>query len=67
MAARDPFTTLDKSVLRVRKGFDDPDEVAFWHSQPEVARMRHVERLRRMNYGHRATSRLQRILETARR
>ena len=65
MQSPDPFTAIDRSALVVRQGFDDPDEMAFWRSQPEVSRLRHVERLRRMNYGRRASQRLQRVLETA--
>jgi len=40
MLSPDPFTTLDRSALVVRKGFDDPDEIAFWRAQPEVSRLR---------------------------
>jgi len=40
MQSPDPFTTLDRSALVVRKGFDDPDEIAFWRAQPEVSRLR---------------------------
>lgn len=67
MQASDPFTKLDKSALAVRGGFEDPDEAAFWLSQPSGSRMRHMERLRRMNYGRRSSLRLQRVLEIARR
>jgi hypothetical protein len=67
MQPYDPFSRLDKSAFVVRTTFEDLDEVAFWRSQPEVTRLRHIERLRRINYGRRASFRLQRILETARR
>jgi len=67
MQSSDPFAKLDKSALVVRNGFEDAEEAIFWLSQPPGTRLRHVERLRRMNYGRRASFRLQRVLETARR
>ena len=40
------------------------EDCAFWQSATPQQRMRHVEHLRRVNYGtHRATQRLQRVLE----
>ncbi len=67
MQPYDAFTKLDKSALQVRSAFGDLDDVEFWRTQSVAMRLLHVERLRRMNYGHRATLRLQRVLETARR
>jgi hypothetical protein len=58
---------LDKASLSVSSSHEDPDITAFWHAQPPEARLRHVEELRRMNYGSRASERLQRLLEIARR
>jgi len=58
---------LDKTKTSVGDSFDDAETLAFWHAQSAEARLRHVEQLRRMNYGYRAASRLQRLLEIARR
>ena len=58
---------LDKSRLAVSSSHEDLETVAFWHAQPPEARLRHVEELRRINYGNRASERLQRLLEIARR
>jgi hypothetical protein len=42
----------------------EAEDKAFWLSQSPQARLRHIEELRRMNYGHaRATARLQRVIE----
>ena len=58
---------LDKTKISVSESFDETETLAFWHAQSPEARLRHVEQLRRMNYGHRASARLQRLLEIARR
>jgi hypothetical protein len=43
----------------------EAEERAYWHSRTPAERLRHVELLRRINYGDRATGRLQRVLEVA--
>lgn len=43
--------------------FDDPDDIRYWHSRTPEERLRHVETLRRLHYGIRATEGLQRVLE----
>jgi len=58
---------LDKSALSISHSFDDAEGLAFWHAQTPEIRLRQVEKLRRVNYGRRATSRLQRVLEISRR
>src|SRR3990172_81402 len=58
---------LDRTKISVSSSFEDTETLAFWHAQSPEARLRHVEQLRRMNYGHRASARLQRLLEIARR
>ena len=42
---------------------DQSDDKDYWFAMDPIERMRHIEVLRRINYGHGATSRLQRILE----
>lgn len=58
---------LDKTALSVAPLFDAADDKAYWLSRTPQARLQHIEYLRRMNYGHRATARLQRVLEIAQR
>ena len=67
MAARQQPPRLDKTSVSVSGAFDDADTIAYWHGQSPEARLRQVEHLRQMNYGHRASTRLQRLLEIARR
>jgi hypothetical protein len=44
----------------------EAEDKAFWWSQTPQARLRHLEELRRLNYGHaRTTARLQRAIEFA--
>lgn len=61
--------TIDKSALSVRHSFDDLDEddKRFWLSKTPQERLQHIEHLRRVNYGDRATARLQRVLEVTQR
>ena len=54
---------LDRTALSLAPLFDDSDERAYWHSVSPAERLRHVETLRRINYGSRATEGLQRVLE----
>lgn len=58
---------VDRRVFVVGTGFDDEDDKAYWWSRTPAERLRYMELLRRINYGHRATERLQRVLEIARR
>jgi len=39
------------------------DDKAYWFGRDPIERMRHIEVLRRINYGNRAVSGLQRVLE----
>jgi hypothetical protein len=55
--------SIDKSAFSVRNTFDDADDKQYWLAQTPYARLRHIEYLRQINYGHRATARLQRVLE----
>ena len=56
---------IDKSSFSVSSLFDHKDGKDFWFSKSPIERLRHIETLRRINYGPGATSRLQRILECA--
>jgi hypothetical protein len=56
---------LDRSVLTVAELGDDSGDKEYWWSRTPQERLRQVEVLRRINYGHRAKQRLQRLLEIA--
>lgn len=58
-----PPERVDRSALSLVPLFDDSDEKEYWHSRSSAERLRHVETLRRINYGRGATARLDRILE----
>ncbi len=60
---------LDKTAFSVVSSFaeSDRDDDRYWWAQSAEARLRHIEYLREINYGHHARSRLQRVLEIARR
>jgi hypothetical protein len=54
---------LDKksfSVMSLQAPDNDKD---YWLSRPPIERMKHIEVLRRINYGHRTTAGLQRVLD----
>jgi hypothetical protein len=55
---------IDKSSFSVSWLSNQSDGKDFWFSKSPIERLRHVERLRRINYGPGATSRLQRVLES---
>ena len=61
----DEFGRLDKSRLTVVSSFEEAEAAnkAYWMSVTPEKRLRYLEYLRRLNYGHRATARLQRILK----
>lgn len=65
--------TLPKNLKIDRKAFsvgsltEPSDEKAYWLARTPAERLQQVEILRRINYGHRATARLQRVLEIAER
>lgn len=58
---------IDKTAFSVTPLFDNADEKAYWLSRSPQERLRHIEILRRINYGDQATARLQRVLELAQR
>jgi len=60
-----PQLKLDKSKLKLVNGVEDSvaDEIAYWRKATVKERLQHIERLRRLNYGIRATGRLQRVIQ----
>ncbi len=57
--------TLDRTAFSVVASFGDADraDAQYWWAQPAEIRLRYLEQLRQLNYGHHATARLQRVLE----
>ena len=60
-----PQLKLDKTKIKIGKKIEDSarDEIAYWQQTTVKERFQHIERLRRLNYGNRATGRLQRIIQ----
>jgi hypothetical protein len=59
-------TRVNRKALGVTSLADLGHDIAFWHAQTPQLRLRTMELLRRINYGHAATSaRLKRVLEVA--
>jgi hypothetical protein len=56
---------VDRKVLLISSEFGDSEKKAYWLSRTPHERLRHLEILRRINYGDEATARLQRVLELA--
>jgi hypothetical protein len=56
---------IDKTAFSIASAFDDSEEKAYCLSRTPHERLQHIEALRRINYGHQATERLQRVLEVA--
>jgi len=58
---------MDKSFFSVESLSDQSNDKNYWFSRTPIERVQHIELLRRINYGHGATARLQRIFEVAKR
>jgi hypothetical protein len=60
---------LDKTTFSVMPSFEssESDDTRYWWAQTPAERIRHIERLRRINYGAQATARLQRVFEVTQR
>ena len=56
---------IDKRFFSVVSLSDQSDDRNYWFTRDPIERIRHIEVLRRINYGNRAASRLQRVLEFA--
>lgn len=54
---------INRKVFSVGSLTEPSDEKAYWLARTPSERLKQVEILRRINYGHRATARLQRVLE----
>jgi hypothetical protein len=54
---------MDKKMFSVFSLSDQSGDKDYWLAKTPIDRIRHIEILRRINYGNGATSRLQRILE----
>jgi hypothetical protein len=54
---------IDKSAFSVISLSDQMADSNYWLNKAPSDRLRHIELLRRINYGSRATSRLQRVFE----
>ncbi len=52
---------IDRKAFSVSSGFESTAEKRYWLVRSPYERLQQMERLRRINYGRRATSRLQRI------
>lgn len=60
-----PQLKLDKTKIKIVNNIEDSiaDEIAYWKNTTIKQRLQQIERLRRMNYGPRATGRLQRVIQ----
>ena len=60
-----PQLKLDKTKIKIGGKIEDSarDEIEFWQNATVKERLQHIERLRRLNYGNRATARLQRVIQ----
>jgi hypothetical protein len=58
---------MNKKSFSVTSLKDSSDDRYYWFRQKPIERLKHIEILRRINYGHRATARLQRFFEIAER
>src|SRR5207248_5296265 len=56
---------LDRSAFSVADLDDEDPGIEFWANASPENRLRHMELLRRINYGRRASARLQRVLSVA--
>ncbi len=54
---------MDRKAFSVSSGFESTEEKLYWLARSPYERLQQMEVLRRINYGHRATSRLQRIFK----
>ena len=58
---------IDRRAVAIFNSFEEAEAAdrAYWFSRTPEERLHHMEVLRRLNYGSRATERLQRVLELA--
>ena len=62
---KEEYLHVDRKAFKVFASFEAAaaEDKAYWLSRTPYERLRHLEYLRRMNYGPSATARLQRVLE----
>jgi hypothetical protein len=60
-----PQLKLDKTKIKIGSKIEDSvaEEIEYWQNATVKERLQHIERLRRLNYGTRATGRLQRVIQ----
>lgn len=60
-----PQLKLDKTKIKIGSKIENSvaDEIEYWQNTTVKERLQHIERLRRLNYGTRATGRLQRVIQ----
>ncbi len=60
-----PRLKLDKTKITIGNKIEDSvaEEINYWQNTTTKERLQHIERLRRLNYGTRATGRLQRVIQ----
>ena len=63
MSIESSTNSVDRTVFSVTTLGDDTDEVEYWLARSPQERLQHIQWLRQINYGHRASERLQRVLE----
>ena len=67
MTSNDSFSPqVDKNALSVQHSFDETEDKTYWLSHTHDERLQHTEFLRRINYGEKATARIQKVLEIVR-
>ena len=54
---------IDRRFFTVASLSDQSDDRDYWFARSPIERLRNIEVLRRINYGHLAAARLQRVLE----
>ena len=61
-----PELRLDRSAVKIGQTIEDSaaDERSYWSRATVKERLQHIERLRRLNYGTRATERLQKTVRS---
>lgn len=60
-----PALSLDRTAISFSDDFDEQETKQWWAAQTAERRLQHMMALRAMNYGDRASARLQRVLEIA--
>ena len=65
---KNQFPRIDRTAFSVTTFEEaEKEDKAYWLSKTPYERLRHMELLRRINYGTHAAARLQRVLEIAER